>query len=99
MGAMEQAAGGAPCSPNLLVARAGLVYLWKTLTLNSPQESLSQTGRSIYCQQIWPLGLPCQAKGTHSSLGRRGLSPGKERGVGPWRQRAGRMAGAQLHSG
>lgn len=39
--------------------------------------------REIYCQQIWLLGLPCQAKGTHSSSGRRGLSPGKEREWGP----------------
>lgn len=41
------------------------MYLWETLTSTLPRVHCpSQSKRCLYGQQIWPLGLPGQAKET-----------------------------------
>lgn len=70
------------------MARAGLVYLWETLPSGGtvPDSQASTASRS----GLW---FPCQVNGTHSSSGRRGLSPEKKgewgpggRGQGGWQE-------------
>lgn len=73
---------GSSCSSNLLVMRAGFsVLVGDSHPQPSPGHCPKQP-RGIYGQQIWPLGLPCQAKETQFIIKREVPFTKKRKGSG-----------------
>lgn len=79
----------APCSPDLLVSTAGFTGLGGRLLSTLPRGHCHRQSKDTYSPQPWPRGLPCQAQGRQFFLKREVPFTKNERGVGPWRQRAG----------